>query len=224
MEPFEHRNKEYVNRLLVLERACRGARRRLIWLAHGCGLDAFSAEDVVQECFLSVTRSIHRLDCSGSLVPYLEKAVLRAARRCARRMGRQRYFEIPDADPVLCDTGREYPDASLPGWESGLGILACVSTMEREILLARYRDHIRVDELAGMFGVSRRTCLRRINQAKNSLAKVLALDAEGEARDVSRQSALKDVRDSGMRILEGCESPVGMSDADSSPGRRYRDL
>ena len=40
MEPFEHRNKN-INRLLVLERACRGARRRLIWLAHGCGLDAF---------------------------------------------------------------------------------------------------------------------------------------------------------------------------------------
>lgn len=157
-------------RMAIVAGVYRRSRARLIWMARSVGLDVFQAEDVVQDAFFGLIRSVHRLDCARPLEGYLERVVVHAARHL-RNLKKARVSLINHEKlDALYNAGKvDYWSAEVALRE----VFSGVNTHDTRILLARYREGVSYDELALMYGISRRTCLRRLSRAKANLAKVL---------------------------------------------------
>jgi RNA polymerase sigma factor (sigma-70 family) len=116
--------------------------------------DQPSAEDVVQDAFISLCRALPRLTDQGEILPYLRvvvlnqaRSVLRARRRAARRPVQ---YELPVASAEVAAMLSEDRRAVM----SAVGRLP---RRAREVLVLRYYVGLSDQEIAAALGVSKNT-------------------------------------------------------------------
>lgn len=86
----------------------------LLWhTARGLGLDAASAEDVVQETWVALYRSAHSIDSPQAVLQWLLTTTRRGAISAARKADK-----VPVTDPADPDRPRQDPVSEEPGPEA----------------------------------------------------------------------------------------------------------
>jgi RNA polymerase sigma-70 factor (sigma-E family) len=129
--------------------------------------DRASAEDVVQDAFLSLYRALPRLRDHDQLLPYLRTAVVNGSRSALR--GRRRaaqakvHHELPESSAE---------SAAMLG-EDRRAVFAAVTRLPRrarEVLVLRYYLDLPDREIAATLGVSRGTVSSTASRALAALA------------------------------------------------------
>ncbi len=150
-----------------LYRAHAAALVRLALLLLG---DRQSAEDVVQDAFMGLYRSLPRLHDPGNALPYVRTAVIngcRTVQRARRRMARHRVsYEPPvwsaESAAIASEERREL-----------LAAVARLPRRSREVLALRYYLDLPESEIAATLGVSRGTVSSTASRALGALAREL---------------------------------------------------
>jgi RNA polymerase sigma-70 factor (sigma-E family) len=132
--------------------------------------DQSSAEDVVQEAFLGLFRSMPRLRDPEKALPYLRASVLNGCRSVVRARGRARLRRAPYDPPVwsaesaaLCQEERR----------AVLAATARLPRRQREVLALRYYLDLTDQEIAEVLRVSRGTVSSTASRALAALARDL---------------------------------------------------
>jgi RNA polymerase sigma-70 factor (ECF subfamily) len=146
---------------------------------HGPGLvrmvrlfvdDRNAAEDLVQEGFIRLARSAHRIDDSRKAAAYLRSIVLNLARDHNRRGLVSLRHRLPLEDSVasaedevvLSESHQEVVEAlrSLPG-------------RQRDCLILRYYDELAIDEVAAALSISRNSVKTHLTRGMRALEDAL---------------------------------------------------
>jgi RNA polymerase sigma-70 factor (sigma-E family) len=147
----------------------------LMYQEHGQGLvrmvrlfvdDRNAAEDLVQEAFIRLARSAHRIEDSQKAAAYLRSIVMNLARDHNRRGFVSLRHRLPLDDRVastediviMSDEHQQVVDAlrSLPG-------------RQRDCLILRYYDELGVDEIAEALGISRNSVKTHLTRGMRAL-------------------------------------------------------
>lgn len=132
------------------------------------------AEDLMQETFLRVVRTIGRYTESGRFESWLFRIAANLARdraRQSKRRGTTASLHADDDDgpaPDFAATDGDRPDARLERNEIGQrleGVLASLSDAEREIILLRHFSGLSFREIAEVLSVPLGTALARAHRA-----------------------------------------------------------
>lgn len=125
---------------------------RMVRVARVLVGDEQTAEDVVQDAFVSVYASWHRIRSEADTPGYLYRSVVNGARSRLRRLGVARRLHLAPASAVP-----SAEDAALAGLATGplLTVLRTLSRREREVVLLRYYLDLSEAETAGILGLSR---------------------------------------------------------------------
>jgi RNA polymerase sigma-70 factor (sigma-E family) len=132
--------------------------------------DRPSAEDVVQDAYVGLYRSLHRLRDTGSALPYLRASVVNGSRSVLRSRRREAARQLPRELPVWSAEA-----AALAG-EERREVLAAVARLprrSREVLALRYYLDLQDREIAEALGVSRGTVSSTASRALAALAREL---------------------------------------------------
>jgi RNA polymerase sigma-70 factor (sigma-E family) len=152
---------------------------------HGRGLvrmvrlfvdDRNAAEDLVQEGFIRLARSAHRIDDRAKAAAYLRSIVLNLARDHNRRGLVSLRHRLPLQDSVasaedevvLSESHQQVVDAlrDLPG-------------RQRDCMILRYYDELSIDEVAKTLGISRNSVKTHLTRGMRALEGALAGDGVG---------------------------------------------
>jgi RNA polymerase sigma-70 factor (sigma-E family) len=132
--------------------------------------DPHSAEDVVQDAFLSLYRALPRLTDHDEVLPYLRAAVINRARsvlRSRRRaLRRPVQHEVPQWSAEVAAMVREDQRAVMIA-------VARLPRRAREVLILRYFLDLADPEIAMALGVSRGTVSSTASRALAALAREL---------------------------------------------------
>ena len=131
------------------------------------------AQDIVQETFLRAYRSLQRFDGKS------ERAWLtRIAVNLCRDQWKSRWFRHVDRRV----TPEMLPEPVMPANELSSSVLEAVQALPRvlrEVILLRYFQDMKVDEVTDALHISRTTLYKRLDMAHQALRELL----EGEDRD-----------------------------------------
>jgi RNA polymerase sigma-70 factor (sigma-E family) len=135
--------------------------------------DEASAEDVVQEAFISLYRALPRLHDRDDLLPYLRTTVINKARTALRRRRRDAlrpvHHELPAASAesavLAADDRREV-----------LAAIARLPRRSREVLVLRYYLDLSEQEIATTLDISRGTVSSTASRALSAIARDLKED------------------------------------------------
>ena len=132
--------------------------RSLVRLASLLVDDPETAEDLVQEAFISLYRHWPRVRDPAAAVGYLRAATLNLARTRVRRRRRERLF-TPDVPPPAApaDTGALGRDVT----DTVLRALALLPRRQREVVVLRIWGQLTFEEAAEVIGVSPNTAASR---------------------------------------------------------------
>jgi RNA polymerase sigma-70 factor (sigma-E family) len=133
--------------------------------------DQPSAEDVVQDAFLSLYRALPRLRDHDQILPYLRAAVINRSRSVLR--GRQRALlrRVQHEPPVSS------AESAAMVSEDRRAVLAAVARLPRrarEVLVLRYYFDLADQEIAAALGVSRGTVSSTASRALAAIARELS--------------------------------------------------
>ena len=150
--------------------------RRLVGLATLLVDDRESAEDVVQEAFVSLHRRWRHLRDPGSAVAYLNKAVVNGGRDRLRH-GRRVVTILPRMVPVSEERSSAEQDAVQHDeadrlWQA----VAALPTRQRQVLVLRYYLDQSEAEIADTLEVSRGSVKRHASRGLAAVAR--SLEAE----------------------------------------------
>lgn len=132
--------------------------------------DQQSAEDVVQDAFLSLYRVLPRLADHDAILPYLRVTVINGARSVLRARRRAALL------PVRHDSPTVSAETTAMLSEDRRAVLAAVSRLPRrarEVLVLRYYLDLPDHEIAEALGVSRGTVSSTMSRALAALARDL---------------------------------------------------
>jgi RNA polymerase sigma-70 factor (sigma-E family) len=132
--------------------------------------DQQSAEDVVQDAFLSLYRALPRLADHDEILPYLRAAVINRARSALR--SRRRAF----SRPVQHEAPEWSAEAAAMVREDQRAVMIAVARLPRrarEILILRYFLDLPDQEIAATLGVSRGTVSSTASRALAALGREL---------------------------------------------------
>ncbi len=116
--------------------------------------DRTAAEDLVQEAFIRLARSLHRLHDPDKVKPYLRSIVLNLARDHNRRgLMSLRHRPPADPDPPTFDELMEIDDDR---WHV-IAALRQLAPGQRNVLVLRFYLELSVEETAATLGVSANT-------------------------------------------------------------------
>jgi RNA polymerase sigma-70 factor (sigma-E family) len=135
--------------------------------------DQPSAEDVVQDAFLSLYRRLPRLaEPTGpdEILPYLRKAVLNGARSVLRKRRRAALLSVLDQPP---EPSAEAAALAGEGNQAVLAALDRLPRRAREVLVLRYYLDLSDREIAAALGVSRSTVSSTASRAVAAIARDL---------------------------------------------------
>ena len=136
-----------------------------------CGNET-NAQDLVQDTFIEAARSMHRFRGQSSLYTWLHSILLNLTRHHHRDNRRLIYDnelaaqEIPVVDEQPCSLDL---DAARTEITRALGRL---SDEHREVLVLRYYEHMKIDEMARHLGVSTGTVKSRLHYAIREMQKL----------------------------------------------------
>jgi RNA polymerase sigma-70 factor (sigma-E family) len=132
--------------------------------------DQSSAEDVVQEAFFGLYRSLPKLRDRGKALPYLRASVINGSRSVLRARKRAVLRGVHHEPPVW-----SAESAAMAG-EDRKALLAAVARLPRrarEVLALRYYLDLADHEIAAALGVSRATVSSTASRALAALARDL---------------------------------------------------
>jgi RNA polymerase sigma-70 factor (sigma-E family) len=140
--------------------------------------DQQSAEDVVQDAFLSLYRALPRLSDHDKVLPYLRTAVMNRARSALRTRRRAAVRQLhQEAQREAQDESSESSaEAAAMAGEDRRAIMTAVGTLPRrarEVLILRYYLDLPDSEIAATLGVSRGTVSSTASRALATLARDL---------------------------------------------------
>ncbi|WP_119071714.1 RNA polymerase sigma factor [Aggregatilinea lenta] len=142
--------------------------------------DAALAEDVVQDAFVNVYRSIHTFRSDRPFAPWFMRTVVNGALRATRRMQVQISLETladddPDDDAVLADPAPG-PDHLLETAETQDAIWAALSALapeRRAVIVLRFYLDLSEREMAEHLNIPVGTVKSRLHSAKRHLHALL---------------------------------------------------
>ena len=156
---------------------------------HGQGLvrmvrlfvdDRNAAEDLVQEAFIRLARSAHKIDDHRKAGAYLRSIVLNLARDHNRRglVSLRHRLPLDDREAsvedtvVLAEDHQEVVDA-----------LRTLPRRQRDCLILRYYDELGVDDIADTLGISRNSVKTHLTRGMAALESQLSTAAPAEASE-----------------------------------------
>lgn len=166
---------------LAWEALVRRTQSRVYGLALQYVRDADEASDLAQEIFIKIYRNLDKMETGFAFLPWM----IRLARNCC--IDRIRRIKArPPARDIVVDEDLELTSA-LPSpeqsWDSDrrkelvYRAMGNISEQNREILLLKEIQQLKLTEIAGMLGLPIGTIKSRASRARVELAKsVLALD------------------------------------------------
>ncbi len=166
---------------LAWEALVRRTQSRVYGLALQYVRDADEASDLAQEIFIKIYRNLDKMETGSAFLPWM----VRLARNCC--IDRIRRIKArPPARDIVVDEDLELASA-LPSpeqsWDSDrrkelvYQAMGSLSHQNREILLLKEIQQLKLTEIAGMLGLPIGTIKSRASRARVELAKsVLALD------------------------------------------------
>jgi RNA polymerase sigma factor (sigma-70 family) len=151
----------------------------LVRLASFFVQDHTAAEDLVQEAFIRLSRSLHRITTPGAEAAYLRATVLNLCRDHNRR-GLMSLRHRPPTDPppeALADVvaGREQARAVVAA-------LTNLSIRQRDCLVLRYYLELPVPEIASTLGLSPNSVKTHLQRGLRALQARLGPDDNGAGR------------------------------------------
>ncbi len=132
--------------------------------------DQPSAEDVVQDAFLGLQRSLPRLRDPSKALSYLRTSVVNGCRSVQRSRSRARLRRVPHEPPVWS------AESAAIASEDRRAVLAAAATLPeraREVLALRYYLDLSDGEIAAILHVTRSTVSSTASRALVTLARKL---------------------------------------------------
>jgi RNA polymerase sigma-70 factor (sigma-E family) len=144
--------------------------RSLVRLAALLVDDPETAEDVVQEAYISLYRHWPRVRDPGAALGYLRTATLNLSRTRIRRRIRERLFTMDEPQPVApADTGALGRDAT----ETVMRALAQLPRRQREVVVLRYYEDLSEAQIATALGITPGSVKQHASRALAALSRRL---------------------------------------------------
>jgi len=139
-----------------------------------CG-DRGHAEDLVQDVFIEASRSVHRFRGDSNVYTWLHSILLNLVRHHWRDSKRLVYDnelaaqeQAPALDEAAHPSDLHYAETELTR------ALRTLSDAHREVLVLRYYERMKIDEIAHCLGVSKGTVKSRLHYAIDQIQKLLS--------------------------------------------------
>ncbi len=152
--------------------------RGLVHMARLFVDDRNAAEDLVQEAFIRLSRSAHRIREPHKAGAYLRSIVLNLARDHNRRGLVSLRHRLPLDQRVA---GVEDSVVVAEEHQQVLDALRTLPARQRDCLILRYYDELGIDDIASTLGLSRNSVKTHLTRGMRALEKSLAEDVEPEA-------------------------------------------
>jgi len=136
-----------------------------------CG-DETEAQDLVQETFVQALKSVHRFRGDSAIYTWLHGILLNLCRRHLRKQKRLVFGE----EPLLKETIEPRPadESDRDFCAAGLALaLRSLSPQHREVIVLRYYENLKIEEIARQIGASKGTVKSRLHYAVRSLEKLI---------------------------------------------------
>jgi RNA polymerase sigma factor (sigma-70 family) len=135
--------------------------------------DRNAAEDLVQEAFIRLARSVHRINDDRKAAAYLRSIVLNLARDHNRRglVSLRHRLPLDDAVASVEDTV-----VLSEQHQRVIDALRKLPHRQRDCLLLRYYDELGIDDIADTLGISRNSVKTHLTRAMRGLETHLADD------------------------------------------------
>ena len=136
-----------------------------------CG-DETEAQDLVQETFVQALKSAHRFRGDSAIYTWLHGILLNLCRRHLRKQKRLVFEE----EPLLRETSPPCPvdESDRDFCSAGLAAaLRKLSPEHREVIVLRYYEEMKIEEMARQIGASKGTVKSRLHYAVRHLEKLI---------------------------------------------------
>jgi len=136
-----------------------------------CGSET-EAQDFVQETLVQAMRSAHRFAGQSALYTWLHGILLNLTRHYHRKQRRVIYTDtLPEASALVHEAGRQMDlDAAT---HALMDALPRLSPPHHEVVVLRYYEGMRLEEIARQLGVSKGTVKSRLHYATEALRGLL---------------------------------------------------
>jgi RNA polymerase sigma-70 factor (ECF subfamily) len=131
-----------------------------------------NAQDLVQDTFVEALRSLHRFRGQSSLYTWLHSILLNLTRHHHRDNRRLIYDnELAAQDTSVAEEQPVSLDLEIAATELTRA-LRQLSDPHREVLVLRYYEHMKIDEIAQYLGISTGTVKSRLHYAVREMQKL----------------------------------------------------
>ncbi len=149
--------------------------RSLVRLARFFVDDRDAAEDLVQEAFIRLGRSVHRLNESGKAPAYLRSIVLNLARDHNRRGLMSLRHQLPGNREVDVDLASVESDVMRhEGQRAVVRAVRALPRRQQACIVLRYYEDLSIHEIADILGVSPNSVKTHLRRALAALQPALA--------------------------------------------------
>jgi RNA polymerase sigma-70 factor, ECF subfamily len=137
-----------------------------------CG-DENDAQDMVQDTFVEAFRSVHRFQGRASIYTWLHSILLNLTRHYRRKCKKLVYDnDLADREISCAEESPSGLDAARASTELAEA-LRRLSEAHREVLVLRYYERLKINEIAEGLGVSEGTVKSRLHYAIQEMQKIL---------------------------------------------------
>ena len=144
--------------------------------------DRNAAEDLVQEAFIRLARSGHRLRDPDKAPAYLRSIVLNLARDHNRRGLVSLRHHLPNDDQAAVEDEISLRDDQ----QRVIDALRGLPHRQRDCVVLRYYDELGIDDIASTLGISRNSVKTHLGRALDALERDLAAEFDPE-RDAATE-------------------------------------
>jgi RNA polymerase sigma-70 factor (sigma-E family) len=147
--------------------------------------DRNAAEDLVQEAFIRLARSAHRIAEPAKAPAYLRSIVLNLARDHNRRglMSMRHHLPFDDHAASVEDAITLREDQ-----QRVIDALRELPHRQRDCLVLRYYDELGIDDISSTLGISRNSVKTHLQRALAALERTLDVHEDEDAGEVTEQA------------------------------------